>query len=244
MSRPVSSSGQTAWLLALLGVSAALGLFAARGLNLTWLAVLCKPLPVLAMAAWVHQQMRKQPHTARYGAWLRAGLLLGMLGDILLEKPPDLFLFGLVSFLLGHICYVIGMWREQPTPRLARLAPILLFGAVMLLVLWPGLRALRVPVVIYTTVIVLMGWRAWARVTEGPSMRPDAWAGALGATLFLFSDGMLAYHRFVAPLPMAGYMIILTYWAGQLGLARSVLLPVPREGSHYAVSKPDEPFLN
>lgn len=244
MSRPVSSSGQTAWLLAFLGVSAALGLFAARSLNLTWLAVLCKPLPVLAMAAWVHQQRRARPHTARYGSWLQAGLLLGMLGDILLEKPPDLFLFGLVSFLLGHICYVIGMWRNEPQPRLARLAPILLFGAIMLLLLWPGLRALRIPVVLYTAVIVLMGWRAWARVTEGPSLRPDAWAAALGATLFLFSDGMLAYNRFVAPLPMAGYMIILTYWAGQLGLARSVLLPVPREDSHYAVSKPDEPFLN
>ena len=38
---------------------------------------------------------------------------------------------------------------------------------------------------------------------------------------------MLAYSRFIAPLPMAGYMIILTYWAGQLGLARSVLLPPP-----------------
>jgi uncharacterized membrane protein YhhN len=196
------------------------------------------------MAIWVHLQRRALPHTTRYGAWLCVGLGLGMLGDILLEKPPDRFVLGLVSFLLGHVCYIVGMWRDDGTLRLARLAPILLFGAVMLMLLWPGLHALRGPVVIYTAVIVVMGWRAWARVSAGPSERPDAWAGALGATLFLFSDGMLAYNRFVAPLPMAGYMILLTYWAGQLGLARSVLLPLPREGAQYAVSKPDEPFLN
>jgi len=244
MSRLLSSSRQTSWLLAVVGVLAALGLFAAHHLELIWLAVLCKPLPVLMMAIWVHWQARALPHTARYGAWLRAGLVFGMLGDILLEKPPNLFLFGLVSFLLGHLCYIIGMWRDDGTLRLARLAPILLFGAIMGMLLWPGLNALRIPVVAYTAVIVVMGWRAWARVSAGPSERPDAWAAALGATLFLFSDGMLAYNRFVAPLPMASYMIILTYWTGQLGLARSVLLPPPREISQYSVSKPDEPFLN
>lgn len=244
MSRPPSSSGQTAWLLAFVGVSAALGLFAARSMDLSWLSVVFKPLPVLVMALWVHLQLRALPHTARYGTWLRAGLVLGLLGDILLEKPPDLFLFGLVSFLLGHVCYIVGMWREERALRLSRLAPILLFGAIMLMLLWPSLRALRLPVIVYTAVIVLMGWRAWARVSDGPSVRPDLWAGALGATLFLFSDGMLAYNRFVEPLPMAGHMILVTYWAGQLGLARSVLLPPPRDGTQYAVGKPDEPFLN
>ena len=52
---------------------------------------------------------------------------------------------------------------------------------------------------------------------------------------------MLAYSRFIAPLPMAGYMIILTYWAGQLGLARSVLLPPPPPPSH---SSPTPLHLN
>lgn len=229
MSRPVSSSVPVGWLLTLAGVSAVLGLFAARSLGLPWLAVLCKPVPVLVMALWVFRQTRAQPHVARYGRPLAAGLLFGMLGDILLEKPPDLFLFGLVAFLTGHVFYIVALWRDDRTPSLVRLAPLLLFGAVMLLVLWPGLRVLRGPVVVYAGVIVVMGWRAWARVGAGPSERPDAWAAALGATLFLFSDGMLAYNRFIGPLPMSGYMIILTYWAGQLGLARSVLMPPPVE---------------
>lgn len=231
MSRPLSSSGSLGWLLTLAGVSAVLGLFVARSQGIPQLAVLCKPVPVLAMAIWVFLQTRAQPHVARYGKPLAIGLLFGMLGDILLEKPPDLFLFGLVAFLIGHVCYIVALWRDDRMPSLIRLAPLLLFGAVMLLLLWPGLRALRIPVVVYAGVIVVMGWRAWARVTAGPSERPDTWAGALGATLFLFSDGMLAYNRFVAPLPMAGYMIILCYWAGQLGLARSVLIPSPQRSA-------------
>ncbi|HNN92564.1 MAG TPA: lysoplasmalogenase [Pseudomonadota bacterium] len=227
MSRPASSSVSSSWLLTLLGLCAVVGLFAARRVGLPWLAVLCKPVPVLVMAIWVGLQTRAQPHVARYGRLLALGLLFGMLGDILLEKPPDRFLFGLLAFLIGHVFYIVALWRDDRSPALGRLAPLLLFGAVMLMLLWPGLSALRIPVVVYAAVIVIMGWRAWARVSASPSDRPDAWAGALGATLFLFSDGMLAYSRFIAPLPMAGYMIILTYWAGQLGLARSVLLPPP-----------------
>ena len=227
MSRSPTSQVRIGWLLAVIGLAAVVGLFVARQQGWPWLRVLCKPLPVLAMAIWVAQKRDAHPAARRYGGWLGAGLLFGMLGDILLETPPNQFLGGLVAFLIGHVCYVVGMWRDDARLQASRLAPVLLFGGVMLMVLWPHLGALRLPVISYTVVIVAMGWRAWARVSAGPNLRPDLWTGALGATLFLFSDGMLAYNRFVAPLPAAGYMIILTYWAGQLGLARSILLPDP-----------------
>ena len=39
---------------------------------------------------------------------------------------------------------------------------------------------------------------------------------ALGAALFLFSDIILSWHRFVSPVPYSKYLIMITYYSGQL----------------------------
>jgi uncharacterized membrane protein YhhN len=46
------------------------------------------------------------------------------------------------------------------------------------------------------------------------------WAAA-GAILFGLSDTLLAFDRFRGEIPHARYPIILLYWAGQIGIARS-----------------------
>ena len=38
---------------------------------------------------------------------------------------------------------------------------------------------------------------------------------ALGAALFLFSDIILSWHRFVSPVPYSKYLIMITYYSGQ-----------------------------
>ena len=42
-------------------------------------------------------------------AWFVAALVLSLAGDVFLMLPQDLFVFGLGSFLLGHIAYIVGM---------------------------------------------------------------------------------------------------------------------------------------
>jgi uncharacterized membrane protein YhhN len=54
--------------------------------------------------------------------------------------------------------------------------------------------------------------------------------------LFGLSDTLIAVDRFRAPMPGAGYAIILLYWAGQTGIAASawrgaVARPAPRDES-------------
>ena len=78
---------------------------------------------------------------------------------------------------------------------------------------------MRIPVFVYATVIGAMLWRA------GSLVRLDAagrWALA-GAALFVASDMVLAWNRFVAPDPTLRYGNILLYWAGQWGIAASVV---------------------
>ena len=66
-----------------------------------------------------------------------------------------------------------------------------------------------------------MVWRAAARVGHSGAPRPGEWAGLGGAILFALSDTLIALDRFHAPLAGVRVPIILLYWAGQLGIARS-----------------------
>jgi len=58
--------------------------------------------------------------------------------------------------------------------------------------------------------------RAAARVRAGDRA---AWFGLAGALLFGCSDSLLALDRFRGPLSGVDYAIMLSYWAGQLGIA-------------------------
>ena len=44
----------------------------------------------------------------------------------------------------------------------------------------------------------------------------------MGALVFVVSDSILAANKFVAPLPMAKYLIMVTYYSGQGLIALSV----------------------
>ena len=73
---------------------------------------------------------------------------------------------------------------------------------------------------IYALVIGVMLWRAAALAALDRSGR---WA-LIGAVLFVASDAVLAWNRFVDHEPALRYLNILLYWAGQWGIAASVVL--------------------
>jgi hypothetical protein len=75
-----------------------------------------KPVPVIALAAWVSPRNR-----TLLGRRVTAGLLLSALGDVLLEAGR--FLPGLVAFLAAHVAYVVAFVSDERRLRLARLPP-------------------------------------------------------------------------------------------------------------------------
>jgi uncharacterized membrane protein YhhN len=94
-------------------------------------------------------------------------------------------------------------------------------GAVLLgMLISSGLGPLLVPVIVYGTAISAMLWRALARLgTDVP--KRSALLAAGGALAFVFSDSVIGIDRFVAPFHAAPYVIILSYWLGQWGIAAS-----------------------
>lgn len=143
-----------------------------------------------------------------------AALLLGSLGDALLELGPHLFVAGLAAFLCGHLVYSVCFARTGTRrPPVMAVAPVVLLAAAFTAWLWPHLGALRIPVMLYIAAISVMAATSFRL----------AGAVSAGALLFLLSDSLLAANRFVAPLPAAGFAIWLTYYAGQALIAVGIL---------------------
>jgi alkenylglycerophosphocholine/alkenylglycerophosphoethanolamine hydrolase len=198
--------------------------FVGYAAGLPWLRLAAKPVPALALALLAFS--RGGPLATPIGA----GLVLGAAGDVLLERgataaSPDeakrFFMLGLVAFLLGHLAYVVGFVRDTKALALGRALPFLLFGSAVLGVAVPKAGPLAAPVAVYGVVIVLMMWRAAARIGTSPAPLA-AWLGLLGACSFGFSDSLIAVNKFVGAVPGVRVAIMLTYWGGQTLIALSV----------------------
>ena len=158
-------------------------------------------------------------------------LIFSCLGDVLLmQHRDDFFIFGLISFLIVHIAYVISFMvrfyhegealRRRLTVSALIIAsiPFLAYSALMLYLLCPKLNAnteetkgLLIPVVFYTFVIIGMAYISYLRDRKAPGF----WSVFAGAVFFVLSDSFLALNRFVVPLPAPGLVIMFTYGIGQ-----------------------------
>lgn len=215
-----NSDGRQAAAVLLAAGAAILGLlFAARSPAWLWLHWLAKPLAtaLIFALAW-----RARPAvSARYRRWVLAGIAASLAGDVCLMLPGDLFVPGLLAFLVAHACFIVAFLGDSRFARPAwPLALCLGYGAANLALLWGAIAApLRAPVVVYVLVLAAMGAQALAR-----GLRGDAAArlAARGALVFMLSDTLLAWDRFRGPLPLAGLWVLATYYLALWWIARSV----------------------
>jgi uncharacterized membrane protein YhhN len=148
--------------------------------------------------------------------WFLAALVLSLGGDVFLMLPRNRFVAGLASFLLGHVAYVAGFGLGEGWRWILGVAVVAAAVGTPILraVLGRGERELVGPVVAYMAVISVMV--ACALGTGDP------WAAG-GAALFMLSDSLIAWNRFVRPLAWAPVTIMVTYHLAQTGLVLSLL---------------------
>lgn len=140
-------------------------------------------------------------------------------GDVLLGlHRADLFLYGLIAFLIAHLFYIWLFTRNSHAPvRVTTRQQLLIFlllvyGAAMAAWLWPGLGEMRIPALIYMGIITLMCISATLAGFAHASI-------VFGALLFLISDSLIAIGRFKTPVPYNGYAVWITYYIGQCLIA-------------------------
>jgi len=167
---------------------------------------------LLASAAW----------RERYRLYAVA-LLFSATGDVLLAGNGERwFIPGLASFLVTHLLYAVIFVRDPRLPRIGlrggrRIAAVVIpaFALGYAAFLFPRLGALAVPVVLYMGAIVAM---AVLSLRIAPVVVP------VGAVLFMVSDSLLAFDKFVAGSAWFGPPIWITYAAAQLLIAYGLLV--------------------
>lgn len=205
-------------LTALAFVSAILTILATyQGRRLTH--YLFKPLTIVFIILIALQP--KYPTSSFYRYAILAGLLFSLVGDVFLMLPQDRFIEGLVSFLIAHLFYIAAFTFESGRALSAWDAiPFLIYGGLMLRILWPHLGKLKAPVIFYMLAILLMGWTATSRwMLTGQEGSRLAFIGAL---LFIASDSTLAVDRFKGHFRSAQLLILSTYFTAQWLIALSV----------------------
>jgi uncharacterized membrane protein YhhN len=206
---------------AVAAIAGALLAAADPGLGWRWLHWCAKPLAtaLIFVLAW-----RARPALSpRYRRWVLAGIAGSLAGDVFLMLPGDLFVPGLLAFLLAHGCFIAAFLGDSRFAAPAwPLAACLAYGALNLALLWGAIDVpLRLPVIVYVAVLATMGGQAWARAQ---TRRDDAAAqmAARGALVFMLSDSVLAWDRFRGPLPWASLWVLAAYYLALWWIARSV----------------------
>jgi uncharacterized membrane protein YhhN len=189
-----------------------------------WLNYL-KPLlmPMLMLALLINSK------AATSRLILLAGLLFSLAGDVLLinDSVPNYFIAGLACFLLAHICYTWLFLSLAPKAfssllkRPSYFIIVIVYALSLLVVLWPRLGELRLPVAVYAGVISIMLLAAIA-VSHQLKGFTGKWILS-GAILFVISDSLLALNKFLQPFPYAGVLIMLTYCLAQAFFVRGYL---------------------
>lgn len=183
-----------------------------------------KPLITISLMLFLAYQTQMK---GRFAKRVFAGLLFGLVGDCFLmfqNVNPSFFLFGLASFLIGHLLYISAfyldyIWNSRIEKGYTRwaLAIFGVFCVAFYLYLRPYLAEMKIPVMAYAFVISLMGIMAANRKgrVNSLSFKLIMW----GAVLFIVSDSVLAFNRFVATFENAGLVVMATYMLAQYLIA-------------------------
>jgi uncharacterized membrane protein YhhN len=168
---------------------------------------------------------------------LLTALLFSWIGDVILlfaDIAEIYFILGLVSFLTAHIIYCV-LFNKQIKTRIHKnkitfgigslLVAFYLIG--MLLVLLPSLGDLKIPVIVYASVISIMllfafnGFLVW--------QSPGNKYVFIGAIVFVISDSILAINKFYAPIERSSFFIMLTYLVAQYLIVVGILKLNPKK---------------
>lgn len=196
--------------------------------NIQRLEYIAKPAVMICLFLWLDAGTGLQGNAL----WFGLGILFSLVGDVLLMSSLDrFFVLGLVAFLFAHIGYLVG-FRDAATDlsawSLIWLAFIAINASRLLRRITGAMRLksedkLVLPVVAYGVVISLMLYAAMSTIYDQDWKTNAAFLVSLGAILFVASDAILAWMKFVSPVKNGRVWNIALYHLGQIGLVTGAI---------------------
>lgn len=149
-------------------------------------------------------------HYRRGGIFIPLALVASAAGDLM--GAQHIFIAQVAYFALAHVFYIVDFSRAASwRGRWARLAALaVVAGGYLWLILSHIESAAEMAAVgIYGVIIFLM---AACAVTQ---VRRHAVWYAVAALLFVFSDGLIVFNKYVAAVPCEDVLVMMTYYAAQ-----------------------------
>ncbi|XP_068206121.1 lysoplasmalogenase TMEM86A-like [Palaemon carinicauda] len=185
-------------------------------------AMVIKCLPILSLIAFVLLHGMSLGEEYAYSRRILLGLICSVFGDALLIWD-ELFIHGLSAFLIAQ-CFYVSAFGFRPFNIYAATVvySAMTIGLYLLMPGTSGVISFGMP--IYTFLLMTMVWRAVARV----QLFEELWTwtklcSCMGGILFAVSDGCIGFNEFYGRVPHSQAIIMVTYYAAQLGISLSVV---------------------
>jgi uncharacterized membrane protein YhhN len=207
-----------AWVFAIVFAVAAVANWWSRWTDDRSVELWSKPLALIAL---IGVALALDPIDPATRAWFVAALVLSLAGDVFLLDGDRRFIPGLVSFLLAHIAYTVGLvvapdWSWSAFGA-ALVAMALLAGTVGVQIVRSARRSKPVLGPAVTAYLLAISVMFCAAAATGN------WFAIVGAALFVTSDSVLGWRQFVGSARWMPVTIMVTYHLGQAGLVASLL---------------------
>ncbi len=188
-----------------------------------------KPLIMIWMALYFLLFRKKSALTTP----VLIAFFFSWVGDIFLmfSGRNELFFFaGVGGFFFAQVSYIFIFTRYSETGGRGYLQDNLIIGFLFLgyvagifYLLLPGLEGAMKPVLLLYA-LSLIGMSMMALNRKGRVNRRSYLLVFTGSVLFVLSDSMIALDRFYRDIPMAGFLIMVTYIAAQYLIMRGLIL--------------------
>lgn len=164
---------------------------------------------------------------------LIAALFFCWVGDILLiyvDVYEQFFMFGLAAFLIGHIFYIWSFRKYAtknpglPKQKLWIMIFPVIYALGLLIVVFPHLGDMKIPVIVYAIAITAMciaSINRYGRTSQYSFLFVFA-----GALFFIGSDSMIAINRFYKEITSGSLLIMSTYIIAQYLITSGLLLHI------------------
>ena len=157
---------------------------------------------------------------SRQGGWaIPAALFLSSIGDY--QGSEHNFILQIFFFALAHIAYIMDYIAKRKPSKLNKALAVtpFIYAIIFLSILIPNIsNGVEIGAVIgYAIMIAIMGASALMLDIK------HKWWYVLSAALFIYSDSVIVYNKYIERIPNASMLIMTTYYAAQ-GLFASLHL--------------------
>ncbi len=185
------------------------------------LVLIFKPLILLSLLfLYAHSVEEKNK-------WYVMALIFSFFGDVFLLYAGDTFFkFGLSSFLIAHLLFIVIVVRQlKKISFLNSFIAIILFGFILFTLLYmlkDSLNNLFIPVAIYGLAICVFGVVSFIKFLNARSKK--ALLMLIGAIVFVASDAILAINKFYYSALVFQITVMVTYITAQFFIYKSMVL--------------------